>query len=384
MATISGKWKFKDNITFENNPITVNFTSNGQSFTNINFLPSGDAYYVIYSLVVAGEVVGTQAVYNNGSWTEGYQTVDFGEEQGIADISLELMKELADEVSEEIEEPEDPEEPEEPEDPEDSEKIYYISGTYTFAETASCSTVDQRVNFMYDGDGYSAVRSGTNADGDPVTYFDWEDGGSLQVQCMGGWQIDTTKSIDFGTTPQAVSAEFLAWVNDSLVFDDSLVSEENATISGKWTFRNYITFESYDIDVNFTSNGQSFQRMTFVRTDINLDYSYEVSYTALDANGELIHEESVYPDVDASEGWIEAYRIVDFGEEPQEIPASFLALMAKIAIKDGSVQTSNYGFKHDSSFICPVFDPIKFIDDKLRPYVKFYVRLSDVSEEVIE
>lgn len=378
MATISGKWKFKDNITFENDSITVNFTSNGQSFTNINFLPSGDAYYVIYSHVVAGEVVGTQAVYNNGIWTEEYQTVDFGEEQSIADTSLDLMKELADEVSEEIEDPEEPEEPEEPEDPEDSE-IYYISGTYTFAENASCSTVDQRVNFMYDDDGYSAVRSGTNADGDPVTYFDWEDGGSRKVQCMGAWEIDTTKSIDFGTTPQAVSAEFLTWVNSSLV------SEEKATISGKWTFRNYITFESYDIDVNFTSNGQSFQRMTFVRTDINLDYSYEVRYTALNANGELIHEESVYPDVDASEGWVEAaYQIVDFGEEPQEIPASFLALMAKTAIKDGSVQTSNYGFKRDSSFICPIFDPIKFIDDNLRSLVKFYVRLSDVSEEVIE
>lgn len=105
----------------------------------------------------------------------------------------------------------------EDEDPVVPELTNTISGTYTFAENASCFTVDQRVNFMHDGDGYSAVRSGTNADGDPVTYFDWEDGGSHRVQCMGVWEIDTTKPIDFGTTPQAVSAEFLAWVNASLI-----------------------------------------------------------------------------------------------------------------------------------------------------------------------
>lgn len=92
-----------------------------------------------------------------------------------------------------------------------------ISGIYTLGEYASCSTVDQRVNFTHDGDTFCRVWSGLDDIGDPVTYFEYVDGGSLEVQCMGSWIIDTTKPIDFGTTPQAVSAEFLAWVNFSLI-----------------------------------------------------------------------------------------------------------------------------------------------------------------------
>lgn len=157
-----------------------------------------------------------------------------------------------------------------------------------------------------------------------------------------------------------------------------------ATISGKWMFKSLIIFSNYEIDVNFVSNSESFNRMTFVRTDKNLDYSYDVSYTELDADGRLIREETVYSGVDASGKWSAGMRIVDFGNDVQEVPDTFRELMESIATKMETTQDVNRGLKDGSSFICPMFDSIKVINDKLNEYIHFYVRLSDVPEEVIE
>ena len=153
------------------------------------------------------------------------------------------------------------------------------------------------------------------------------------------------------------------------------------TISGKWIFLKNITFSDCTVTVNFISNGELFNCMSFSRTDINLAYGYQVEYSRV--SDEDFYSIETYSGSDNKGGsWSVWYQIVDFGEEPQIVPEDFGSIMESNARKMDFV--SDKGLKDGSSFVCPIVDPITFIDDALRNLVCFYIRLCDLPEEVIE
>lgn len=101
MATIKGKWRFNNAVT----PLTwlneyqienVNFTSNGEHFTDIYWNsipdPNDDVYHIYYA-----DTLAVRGYYGNiSSWeNEAYKTIEFDGEQEVSDNFLAWMQENA-------------------------------------------------------------------------------------------------------------------------------------------------------------------------------------------------------------------------------------------------------------------------------------------------
>lgn len=93
MATIKGKWKFKEVVddstpnSLDDSRINLSFESSGQRWSQISIYKSSEYVSILYSLYTEdGPPDAEYLAYADRTWSEAYRTVDFGEtEQTIED-----------------------------------------------------------------------------------------------------------------------------------------------------------------------------------------------------------------------------------------------------------------------------------------------------------
>jgi len=205
---------------------------------------------------------------------------------------------------------------------------YTVSGVWVFKDAPDVSTEaigslwEIQINFTsYDtvsGTEYGFSAMYLNAD----LSLGYGSGKAGTYMVFGGWEDDRCKTVDFGTTPQTVSAEFYTWLTAN-----ATEQAEAKTVSGVWVFKETLEHPgTQTVPVSFTSNGQDFKSIAF-----SGDYGLLVQYIDL---RDLIApvELEVY-----DEGWTnEAYRTVDFGSTEQEVSDEFYTWLTSNA----SVKTS--------------------------------------------
>lgn len=173
---ISGVWKFNDTISAPINQ-TVKFTSNGTEYQLIDFQYSSewggyDGYYDTNQVFAASVT----------TWvTDGYRTIDFGTAPQLVSAGFFAWLEA------------------------NAIQAVEVSGVWVLSNPPASSIPGDsthNVSFTSGGTSYSSIRfeSGENV------YFD----STLAVMQGGSMLGDFT--LDFGTTPQAVSAELYIWL----------------------------------------------------------------------------------------------------------------------------------------------------------------------------
>lgn len=144
---------------------------------------------------------------------------------------------------------------------------------------------------------------------DSSLYYRTSDGGSY-VYSFGTdtWTEEVYRIIDFGTTPQEVSASFYIWLTDN--------AAPRKTISGVWVLNESVSLpsETYSVGINFVSNGKEYTSLmcTLVTNTGDLDHFANVYY-----GYSLTSTEIAYL---GRKGWTDDnLRTIDFGSVEQTI-----------------------------------------------------------------
>ena len=178
------------------------------------------------------------------------------------------------------------------------------AGNYVFAAEPEPMLFEESLNFRTYYKSYSTMswvsvsRVGQLQYGDTAVYY--------QSGELPGWEREYYRAV-YIDEDQDVSADFYTWFNANTV---------KAELSGKWQWNESLSNPN-DIgnagapSVNFVSNGKEYDSYTFFydkATDSQIQYR-------VDSSSDLVYENGVWKD--------EAYRILDFGETPQEVDGTF-------------------------------------------------------------
>lgn len=181
------------------------------------------------------------------------------------------------------------------------------------------------------------------------------------------------KTIDFGTEPQTVSAEFYNW------FTANADEYEPHYISGKWVFNSNITIGDvsfgYDrfTQIAFTSNGQNFLGM--VRRV--LSESDELNY-ATSASESLTVWETGVEWGDYLQGWLsDEYRTVDFGNMPLEVDHDFYSWFTSNATKLLPDREISGTWKFNEILYLPDHDIVQNVTFKTQGFIEAFEGYED-------
>ncbi len=197
---------------------------------------------------------------------------------------------------------------------------YYISGQYLFNATVNGTSpsIMEEVNFKSNGTNYNKITIASD-----LNYYTSSNNFVLVGQPdIGGMYMDSNyKMLDFGSTNQEVSKEFLDWINANAT---KQVYEK--TVSGVWKFKASIStgvgYGDPDIVqyINFTAKGNTYNRM--VRKFPN------------ETMGQLHYNNTfIYGNAPGADEWSETDRIVDFGSTPQGMTNEFYTWFTANATK---------------------------------------------------
>lgn len=179
-----------------------------------------------------------------------------------------------------------------------------VSGKWKFNETLVCKPeVLQSIIFTHSGETYYAISVYyTDEDDADVMYWalnpEWD---GDRNPYYNRWIDEAYRTIDFGSTPQEVSEEFYNW------FIANAEEVKPKTVNGVWQFKAMpsVFHDDFMEAVNFTSYGSVFSSMG---VEGQVDVYYDDTHVYNEAD-------EIWQD--------ERYRVVDFGDEPQEVSEEF-------------------------------------------------------------
>ena len=218
-------------------------------------------------------------------------------------------------------------------------------GNYVFAAEPEPMLFEESLNFRTYYKSYSTMswvsvsRVGQLQYGDTAVYY--------QSGELPGWEREDYRAV-YIDEDQDVSADFYTWFNANTV---------KAELSGKWQWNETLS-DPRNIgnagapSVNFVSNGKEYDFYTFFydkATDSQVQYWVDSSF-------DLVYENGVWKD--------EAYRILDFGETPQEVDGTFYVYFTANAVPYEEPETytlsGKYEWKEDADFSKTFLQELEF------------------------